>query len=137
MEIKRNDATRNRPEGDRVIDAPYIFIDIPACIKQLMDEKAWEKNDRNGITVFKSDEITVVVTALQKDAEIIENTVDGFMLVQVLSGKVSIITPDGDVNAGEKNMIAFHPCIPYSIKAVSDAVLLLTNYTKEKKEVII
>ena len=29
MENKRNEATLNRPEGDRVLDAPYVFINIP------------------------------------------------------------------------------------------------------------
>ncbi len=130
MEIKRNDATRNRPLGDRVIDAPYVFIDIPAFINQLKDEKAWEKNDRNGITVFKGGDVTIVISVLQKGATIIENSVNGFMSVQVLIGKIRIATPDGDADATENNMIAFHPGIPHSIEAISDAVLLLTNYSK-------
>ena len=45
MEIKRNQATFNRPQGDRVIDASYVFIDIPAFVDQIKMEKAWEKND--------------------------------------------------------------------------------------------
>jgi hypothetical protein len=50
MEIKRNEATLNRPEGDRVIDAPFVFLDIPEFIHQVKKEKAWKKYDRNGIT---------------------------------------------------------------------------------------
>src|SRR5690606_19743096 len=70
MEFKRNESTLNRPEGDRVLDAPYVFIDIPSYIDQVKQEKAWEKNDRNGITVYKSDRVTIVITALQAGAEI-------------------------------------------------------------------
>ena len=133
MEIKRNEATLNRPEGDRVIDAPYVFIDIPAFVSQLKDEKAWDKNDRNGITVFKSDNMTIVITALQKKAEIKNNSVDGFLSVHILKGKVRFTTPDGDIDANKNKMIAFHPGICHSIRAKSNAVLLITNYSMDSK----
>ena len=75
MELKRNEATLNRPEGDRVLDAPYVFMDLDDFVKQLKDEKAWDKNDRNGITIFKTDNLTTVLTCLHKGAEIKDNTV--------------------------------------------------------------
>jgi hypothetical protein len=31
-----------------VIDATYVFSDLPSVIAQLRDEKAWAHNDRNG-----------------------------------------------------------------------------------------
>src|ERR1700759_3805146 len=68
MEMKHNDATHNRPEGDRILDAPYVLTDFEEHIKQLMDEKAWADSDRNSITVFKSATITSVVTCLHKEA---------------------------------------------------------------------
>jgi quercetin dioxygenase-like cupin family protein len=134
MEIKRNEATINRPEGDRVIDAPYVFVDIPSFIDLVKGEKAWEKNDRNAITVFKSDNITMVITALQASAEISNNSVDGFLTIQVLKGDTRIATPDGDINATENQIITFHPGITHSIVALSDAILLLTNYSTEEKK---
>lgn len=137
MEYKRTEATLNRPEGDRVIDAPYVFIDIPAFIDQLKEEKAWEKSDRNGITVFKSDNMTVVITALQKKAELNQNIVDGFFTVQVLKGKVRFTTPDGDFDANKNKMIAFHPGICHSVRAKSNAVLLITNYSVEDDHLVI
>jgi len=133
MEIKRNEATTNRPEGDRVIDAPYVFIDIPAFVGQLKDEKAWDKNDRNGITVFKSDNMTIVITALQKKAELSNIMVDGFLSVHILKGKVRFTTPDGDIDANKNKMIAFHPGVCHSIKAKSNAILVITNYSMDAK----
>ena len=61
MENKRNEATLNRPEGDRVLDAPYVFVNIPEFIRQLKSEEAWQKNDRNGITVFKTGRVTTEI----------------------------------------------------------------------------
>src|SRR5687767_3724208 len=96
MEIKHNDATRNRPEGDRVLDAPYVFADLPAFIEQVKDEKAWEKSDRNAITVFKTQGMTIVLSAMKEGAVIKDNTVNGFFTVQVLEGSVRLETLEGD-----------------------------------------
>ena len=98
MEIKRNDATLLRPEGDRVLDAPYVFMNFDEFRKQVKDEEAWKKRDRNGITIFKTDNLTTVLTCLHKDASIKKNTVDGLFQVQVLEGKIRktvIIFHDG------------------------------------------
>lgn len=133
MEIKRNEATLNRPDGDRVLDGTYVFVDIPSYVRQLKDEKAWEKNDRNGITVFKSAHVTIVVTALQKGAAIQDNSVDGYLTVQILKGNVRISTPDGDVDATDAQMVNFHPNILHSIEATSDAIILLTTFNREDR----
>src|SRR6476469_813674 len=99
MEIKRNESTLNRPDGDRVLDGTYVFVDLPSYVRQIKEEKAWEKNDRNGITVFKSDYSTIVVTALQQGATIKDNKIDGFLSIQVLHGNIRVSTADGDIDA--------------------------------------
>lgn len=134
MEIKRNEATVNRPEGDRVIDGTYVFIDIPSFMEQLKEEKAWEKNDRNGITVFKSDTITMVISAFKKDAEIRDNTVDGFLTLQILEGQARISTPDGEIDAEKNRIVAFHPQVAHSMKALTDMIVMLTTYSNNKEE---
>jgi len=130
MEIKRNDATRNRPEGSRIIDAPYVFMDIPAFADQLKNEKSWDKNHRNGITVFKSEEITMVLTALKTGAEIRNQTEDVFFTLMVIQGEIVITTADVEKAIMKGQAIAFHPHILHSIKALSDSTLLLTSYCK-------
>jgi quercetin dioxygenase-like cupin family protein len=131
MEIKRNDATLNRPEGDRVLDAPYVFMDLDDFIKQLKDEEAWDKNDRNGITIFKTDNLTTVLTCLHKDAAIEENSVDGLFQVQVLDGKVRITTDDGDTEMKQGEMMVFHPNVQHSIKALKKSTLLLQTINEK------
>ena len=134
MEIKRNESTLNRPEGDRVLDAPYVFIDIPSFIDQVKQEKAWEKNDRNGITVFKSDLLTIVITALQASAEIKDNSVDGLLTIQVIKGNARVTTPEGDIDMSNGQVLTFHPRISHSILAITDAIFLLSNYNTEEKK---
>ena len=128
MEIKTNNATFNRPDGERVLDAPYVFADIPAFIKQVKEEKAWEKSDRNSITVFKTNSMTIVLTALKEGAVIKDNTVDGIFVVQILEGALKLQTLEGDGDMGEQQLMVFHPGIPHSIEARLDSVLLLVTH---------
>ena len=39
MEIKRNEATTNRPKGDRVIDASYVFSDMSSSLSNCRMKK--------------------------------------------------------------------------------------------------
>lgn len=133
MEIKRNEATLNRPEGDRVIDASFVFADIPEFVKQLKTEKSWEKNDRNGITVFKSSSLTIVITALQASAELAHNNVNAFMTVQLLDGDARVSTSEGDAELKENNLVAFHPGVPHTIHALTDIIILLSIYNKDNE----
>lgn len=131
MEIKRNEATINRPEGDRVIDASYVFTDIPAFVEQLQNEKAWSNNDRNGITVFKSNNITMVISALKAGAAISENEVDGFISIQVIKGKANFTTSDGDIALSENQLVTLHPHVMHTFKAISDCIILLSTFATE------
>ena len=132
MEIKRNEATINRPKGDRVIDAPFVFLDIPEFIRQVKKEKAWKKNDRNGITIFKSDGITMVLTILQEGAKIRDKRMDEFLILQVLNGKANISTEEGEFEMRKKNAATFHPGLAYSIEAMTKTTILLITFNDNK-----
>ena len=126
MDIKRNESTLNRPEGDRVLDAPFVHNDLGDFIKQLKNEKAWDKNDRNGITIFKTDELATVITCLQKGAEIKDNEVDGLVVLQVLDGKVKVIFDGADEKKIRENeMITIHANVRHTIHASKDCAILL------------
>jgi quercetin dioxygenase-like cupin family protein len=134
MELKRNEATLNRPEGDRVIDAPYVFMDLGQFIKQIKNEETWDKNDRNVITIFKTENLTTVLTCLHKDALIKDNSVDGILQVQVLGGRIRVTTADGDIDMEEGKMIVFHPGIRHTIEALKKSSLLLQTINENGKK---
>jgi quercetin dioxygenase-like cupin family protein len=133
MEMKRNEATLNRPEGDRVIDAPYVYMNLGRFIKQIKNEETWDKSDRNGITIFKTDNVTTVLTCLHKDALIKDNSVDGIFQVQVLDGRIRVTTADGDMEIEEGEMIVFHPGIRHTIEALKKSSLLLQTLNENSK----
>src|SRR5882762_2698656 len=118
MEIKNIDATLNRPEGERLIDAPFVFVDLEKYTGQLKKEDAWNKNDRNGITVYKTGGMTIVLTCLHKDATIEENSIDGWLTVQVLEGAVDFTVKEKKVPLKKNQLMTLHPEVSHSIHAV-------------------
>jgi quercetin dioxygenase-like cupin family protein len=127
--MKANEATINRPEGDRIIDAPVVYADIDERIDQLKDEKAWDKNDRNGITLVKNDHLTIVLTCLHEDAEINDNLVDGILTIEVLEGRVSLVTEIDKYELKERSLVTIRANVPHSIRAQKKSVLLITNHS--------
>ena len=95
-----------------------ILIKDTNTIKQLKDENAWDKNDRNGITVFKTENLVMVITCLHKNALIKENAVDGLFQVHVLDGKIRINTDEGDTELKEGEVMVFHPNVRHTIEAL-------------------
>ncbi|HEV8081366.1 MAG TPA: hypothetical protein VGP43_11670 [Chitinophagaceae bacterium] len=126
MEEKHNEATKNRPEGDRAVDAPVVLVNIPDLIKQLKNEKAWDKNDRNAITVFKSDKMRIILVAMHKKAEMNTERPENIFSVQVINGKIELNTGVKTIEVGKREMFVLHANIPYKIKALKKSIFLLT-----------
>lgn len=128
MDVKYNEPTRNRPWGERPIDAPVVPVDLTAYAQQLMEEEAWQKNDRNAITLFKTDKITIVLVALHKDTEMKPGTVEGtgVMNLHILDGSVKFVTENEKIELNRGQMVVVHEHIPYSATALQESICLLT-----------
>lgn len=129
MDEKFNDATQQRPQGERVMDAALVTIDIRSITKQVREEKAWTDSDRNAITVFKSDGLRIVLIALHKNAEMKEHTAAGIISVQVLDGQILFTTSERSVAVGKGAMLVLHENIPHSVLAMEESIFLLTLAT--------
>ena len=126
MEERHNEATTNRPEGERPIDAPVVLVNIPDFIKKIKKEKAWDKNDRNAITVFKSDKLRIILVAMHKKAEMTTERPENIFSVQVISGKVKLDTAGKSFDVSEEELLVLHPNITYKIVALRKSVFLMT-----------
>ena len=132
MEIKYNEATPQRPEGDRSLDAALIAIDLPVFVKQIREESTWKESDRNAITVFKTNGLRIVLIALHKGAEMPTHTADGIISVQVLEGQMQFNTEWRSVELSNGQMLALHERIPHSVLALKETIFLLTLTTSLK-----
>ncbi len=126
MKNKNIDATHNRPKGDRNIDSAVLLVDLPSYIKKIKKEKAWEENDRNAITIFKSEKMRIVLVALHKKAAMQTEHPENIFSLQVLSGKVSVATTYAATEVDEEMIIALHEKVPYTITALKKSIFLLT-----------
>lgn len=126
MENKDIESTHNRPDGERMIDASQLLIDIPSFIKQIRGEKQWKRSDRNSITVFKSDKMRIVLTTLRKNAEIKPEHPENVLSLHLIDGKISFKTGSEDFEMESGQIVALHEKVPYTITAVKKATILLT-----------
>ncbi|MEO5947870.1 MAG: hypothetical protein ABIP79_13710 [Chitinophagaceae bacterium] len=129
MEEKYNSSTTQRPDGDRMIDAALVSIDLPMVIKQIKSELPWQHSDRNAITVFKTNGLRILLIALHEGAEMVRHITDGLISVQVLEGKLQFNTDKQSVELSKGRMLALHACIPHSVLALKETVFLLTLTT--------
>ena len=70
MEYKSIDATILRPNGDRVLYAPYVEMNLNKFIKQLKAESTWKERDHNAITIYKSENATILLRGMHKKSEL-------------------------------------------------------------------
>lgn len=119
------DATPQRPEGARTVDAPVTAIDLDKFISSLREESTWEESDRNSITVHKSGNLVVVLIGLHEKAAIKPYDVEAVISLQVLQGKVNFITEEKNIEMKKGQMIVLHENIFHSIIALEESFLLM------------
>jgi quercetin dioxygenase-like cupin family protein len=133
MDDKYNESTDLRPEGERMLDAPLVNIDIGRFITQIKKETAWDNSDRNAITVYKTSGLRIVLVALHEGAVMAKHTAAGIISVQVLEGEINFTTDEQSVILKKEQMIALHKGLPHSVTALKESVFLLTLTTSPAK----
>lgn len=124
--IKANQATELRPEGDRILNAELVEIDLNHYRRQIKEEQAWKNGDRNAITLFKSDEVRVVLIALHVGAELKTHTAPGTISVQVLEGEITFGTEQKTITLTTGQLITLQKEVPHSVFANKESTFLLT-----------
>lgn len=126
MDIKTNQSTDLRPEGDRVLDAPMVEINLKRFIETIKSEESWKTGDRNSITVYKTDGMRIVLIAMHEGAIMPKHTAPGVISVHVLEGAINFITDERTVEITEGKMVTLHTRIPHTVAALKETVFLLT-----------
>ncbi len=126
MENKSNEATALRPEGQRMLNARLVEIDLNKFIAELKQETTWADSDHNSITVFKSDTSTIVLIGMHKNAELKEHTTIGNISLQVLDGEINFFAEQQTLLLGKGQMVTLEANIPHSVTALKESFFLLT-----------
>jgi len=126
MENKSNEATALRPEGDRVLNAALVEMDLNKFMQQIKSETTWQSSGHNSITIFKSDELRIVLIGLHENATLKPHSAQANISVQVLEGAIKFITDSESVSLSKGQMIALQSSITHSVEAQSESFILLT-----------
>lgn len=129
VENKFNEASPQRPEGDRQLDAALVEMNLISFREQIKKEKTWENSDRNAITLFKTDGMRTVLVALHAGAKMKTHTAAGIISVQILEGKITFNTELRSAELSEGQMLALHAGIRHRVLALKESVFLLTLTT--------
>jgi quercetin dioxygenase-like cupin family protein len=134
MEERYNESTINRPEGGRVLDAPLVKMDIYEYIQQLRNESAWQKNDRNGITLYKTEGMRIVLVLMHTGAEMRPQTVDGIISFHVIEGNLQVVTQDETIEVEAGQILTLHTNIKHSVRAAEETTFILTMTNENYNE---
>lgn len=126
MENKSNEATPQRPEGDRILDASLVTMDLNKLIEQVRTETTWKDSDRNSITIFKSNNMRIVLLGLHEGAELKTHTANGILSVQVLEGHLQFTANGQTVDRQKGEMLALQKQVAHSVLAIKETFFLLT-----------
>lgn len=137
-ENKSNDATPQRPGGERLLHASLVEMNLQEVIKQIKSETTWVDSDRNSVTLFKSETMRIVLIGLHENAELKSHKANGVISVQVLEGKIEFTAQKQITHLEQRQMIVLEENIFHSVKALSESFFLLTlamnnKLTHEKK----
>jgi quercetin dioxygenase-like cupin family protein len=126
MKNMSNEATPQRPEGARVLNAQLVEMNLHKYIDQIKGETTWNESDRNSVTIFKSETMRIVLMGLHQHTELKPHKANGTISVQVLEGKMNFITEQKTVLVESGQMIALQENITHSVVALTDSFFLLT-----------
>ena len=130
MENKSNEATPLRPQGDRILNAAMVEMDLNKFKDQIKSEATWQERSHNSITIFKSDALRMVLIGMHKDAEIKTHQTNAHISVQVIEGCIQFTAEDQSVILNKGQMVALQPKILHSVIASEESFFLLTFATQ-------
>lgn len=132
MENKSNDATPQRPDGERILNAPLVQMNLEEFIKQIKSETTWADSDRNSVTLFKSETMRIMLIGLHENAELKPHKANGVISVQVIEGKIEFTAEEQITHLEQRQMIALQENIIHSVKALTESFFILTLVMNNK-----
>lgn len=133
IEEKSIDATPLRPEGERLLNASLVEMDLFEYIRQIKAEATWAERDRNSFTLYKSDALRILLIGLHENAELKPHKSNGVISIQVLQGKLEFSTDEQNKHLERGQMIALQENISHGVKALTESFFLLTLAMNHKE----
>jgi quercetin dioxygenase-like cupin family protein len=114
------------PVRARTLDAPLLSFKLKDEIRRLRKEPEWRDGDKNGITLAKNAHLRAVLVTLKRGAHMREHMPEGPTTLSILSGKINIVANGIGQTVGEKGLVTLRKGVRHDVRAIVDAVFLLT-----------
>ena len=120
-------SSRPHPGSERPLHGPLQRFDLGAEVGRLMEEGAWQRGQRNSITLRKGEGMSVVLLVMKAGDRLEEHAAPGPFSLSVREGRIRIMVAEEVVaEAGSDILLTCDAGVKHTVEALSDAVCLLT-----------
>lgn len=130
MEEKHNNATPQRPEGARALNASVLPIDMLKYIEQIKNEEAYLKNEKNAITVLKTKQVTVTIVALKAGEMVHPGNEEGvgMLILQVIDGYITFESRGDRAELRKGYLLSLNDHLSFTARAKEESICLITLF---------
>ncbi len=120
-------SSRPHPGSERPLHGPLQRFDLGAEVGHLMEEGAWQRGQRNSITLRKGEGMSVVLLVMKGGDRLEEHAAPGPLSLSVREGRIRFMVAEVVVaEAGSDTLLTCDAGVRHTVEALSDAVCLLT-----------
>ena len=120
-------SSRPHPGSERPLHGPLQRFDLGAEVGRLMEEGAWQRGQRNSITLRKGEGMSVVLLVMKAGDRLEEHAAPGPLSLSVREGRIRFMVAEEEMaEAGSDTLLTCDAGVRHKVEALSDAVCLLT-----------
>ena len=119
-------SSRAHSGSERPLHGPLLMFDLGAEVGRLMEEGAWQRGQRNSITLRKGEGMNVVLVAMKAGDRIEEHAAPGPSSLSVREGRIRFMVAEEVAEAGSDTLLTCDADVRHKVEALSEAVCLLT-----------
>jgi quercetin dioxygenase-like cupin family protein len=119
-------SSRPHPGSERPLHGPLQRFDVEAEVGRLREEGAWQRGQRNSITLRKGEGMNVVLLVMKAGDRLDEHAAPGSFSLSVREGRIRFEAAEEMVEAGPEALLTCDAGVRHTVEALSDAVCLLT-----------
>lgn len=120
----RTTGTSQRPGQSHSGQA--LTCDLHAELARLRHEDQWHLHGRNSRTLFKEQNLRLVLIAMQAGTQVAEHHTAGRLAIHVLNGHLHITVAGENIDLPAGRLLALDYAVDYEIQAEEESAFLLT-----------
>ena len=119
-------SSRPHPRSERPLHGSLQRFDLEVEVGRLQEEGAWQRGQRNSITLRKGEGMNVVLLVMKAGDRLEEHAAPGPISLSVREGRIRFVAEQEEVEAGSDTLLTCDAGVSHTVEALSDAVCLLT-----------